>query len=473
MSPLPFRLLLTCVFHAASVGQAYSAPAGGGEGAPSLASPGTTAGQPAGTTTLSLLQAYDAALENDASYRAALHERQAGQEFRVLGRSQLLPLISASYTTSKNRADITTEFPQGDRTERRNYTSMSGAVQVRQPLFHPEGRARYRQGIAQTEASNAQFLVRGQDLIVRLATLYVAAQYAHDQLQWANAQGEAYAQQKLSANRMLERGEGTRTDVLEAQAKFDVADAQIIEAGDNLVNASDALAAMIGRNAPRLQRLADDFQIRPMQPAGFEEWKRIALDNNAEILLLRIALEIAREEVKKIEAGHSPRLDLIASAGRNSADTLNTLNQNASTLSVGLQLNIPLYAGGAVSAAVRQAVANHEKAQADLDGKSSQVLVELRKQFNLTLSGVTRVKAAETSLRSTQLLVDATQRSVQGGQRTTLDVLNAQQQFYEAKRDLALARFNYLLSYLRLRYFAGTLGRADLDAVSTNLVADK
>jgi protease secretion system outer membrane protein len=473
MSRLQFRLLLTCAVQAASLGQAYSATAGVPEVAPSLAGSVTAAGELGSPSTLSLLQAYDAALANDASYRAAVHERQAGQEFRVLGRAQLLPFASASFSTSKNRADITTEFPQGDRTERRNYTSLSAVVQVRQPLFHPEGRARYRQGIAQTNASNAQFLIRGQDLIVRLATLYVAAQYAQDQLQLATAQGDAYAQQKLSANRMLESGEGTRTDVLEAQAKFDVADAQIIEAGDNLVNASDALAAMIGRNAPRLQRLADDFQVRPMLPASFEEWKRIALDNNAEILTLRIALEIAREEVKKIEAGHSPRLDLIASAGRNSADTLNTLNQSASTLSLGLQLNIPLYAGGAVSAAVRQAVANHEKAQAELDGKSSQVLVELRKQFNLTQSSVTRVKAAETSLRSTQLLVDATRRSVQGGQRTTLDVLNAQQQFYEAKRDLALARFNYLLSYLRLRYSAGTLDRTDLDAVSTYLVADK
>jgi protease secretion system outer membrane protein len=141
-----------------------------------------------------------------------------------------------------------------------------------------------------------------------------------------------------------------------------------------------------------------------------------------------------------------PRLDLVASAGRNSSDTVNTLNQNASSLSVGLQLNIPLYAGGAVSAAVRQAVAHYEQAQADLDAKSSQVLVELRKQYNLTQSSVSRVKATETSLRSTRLLVEATEKSVQGGQRTMLDVLNAQQQFFEAKRDLALARFNYLLN---------------------------
>ncbi|MDB5745137.1 MAG: Type secretion outer membrane protein TolC [Polaromonas sp.] len=473
MRTLPFRLALTCALYVASLTQAHSASAGEVEAAPSMATPRNAAGQAPGASTLSLLQAYEAALQNDATYRAAIHENQAGQEFKVLGRAHLLPLVSASYATHKNRADITTELPLGDRTERRNYTSQAGSVQLRQPLFYPEGHARHRQGIAQTHASNAQFVLRGQDLIVRLATVYVAAQYAHDQLQLATAQRDAYAQQRLSANRMFESGEGTRTDVLEAQAKFDVADAQVIEAGDNLVNASDALAAMIGRNAPRLERLTDDFQIKPMLPAGFEEWKQMALDNNAEILALRIAVDIAREEIKKIEAGHTPRLDLVASAGKNSSDTVNTLNQSASSLSVGLQLNIPLYAGGSVSAAVRQAVANYEKAQADLEATSSQVLVELRKQYNLTQSSVARVKASETSLRSTRLLVEATQKSIQGGQRTTLDVLNAQQQFFEAKRDLALARFNYLLSFLRLRYSAGTVGRADLNTIATYFVADK
>jgi len=474
MNALPFRLLLTCAFYAASLTPAHSAADGdAAKDVPLMASPRRTADQPLGASVLGLLPAYEAALQNDAVYRSAVHENEAGQQFKVLGRAQLLPSVSASYASHKNRTDVTTEFPLGDKTERRHYTSMSGSVQLRQPLFYPEGHARHRQGIAQTHASNAQFVMRGQDLIVRLVTFYVAAQYAHDQLQLATTQRDAYAQQSASASRMFKSGEGTRTDVLEAQAKFDLANAQVIEADDNLVNARDALAAMIGKDVSRLERLSDDFQIKPMVLPSFEEWRHMALDKNAELLVQRIAVEIAREEINKIEAGHFPRLDLIASAGKNSSDTVNTLNQNANSLSVGLQLNIPLYAGGSVSAAVRQAIANHEKSQADLDAKSSQVLVELRKQYNLTQSSVSRVQASETSLKSARLLVDATRKSVQGGQRTNLDVLNAQQQFFEAKRDLALARFNYLLSFVRLRYSAGTLGLADLSTIATYFVADK
>jgi outer membrane protein, protease secretion system len=163
----------------------------------------------------------------------------------------------------------------------------------------------------------------------------------------------------------------------------------------------------------------------------------------------------------------------VASASKNNSDTTNTINQNTNSRSIGVQLNIPLYSGGSVSAATSQAVSNHEKAQADLDAKTSQVLVELRKQYNLTVSGVSRIAAAEKSLSSARLLIEATQKSVKGGMRTNLDVLTAQQQFFEAKRDLALSRYNYLLSFLRLRYSAGTLALADLQEISTYFVANR
>ncbi|UUZ64951.1 TolC family outer membrane protein [Polaromonas sp. P1-6] len=422
---------------------------------------------------LGLLQAYEAALANDPAYRAAVHDNEAGQQYKVLGRSHLLPSLSASYSTSKNQGDVTTTTVVGDRTDPRKYTSLAASIQLRQPLFHPEGKARYRQGMAQTNVSDAQFSVRRQDLIVRLVSLYATAKYAEDQLAQATAQRTAYAEQQQSNVRLFQRGEGTRTEVLETQAKYDLSEAQVLEANDNLVNARNALSAMVGQNIATLDPLSDDFRVRPMQPASFEEWKAIALAGNPEIVAQRYAVEVASEEINKNRAGHSPRLDLIASVSNSKSDTASTFNQETNNRSIGVQLNIPLYAGGSVSAATSQAVSNHEKAQADLDAKTNQVLVELRKQYNLTLSSVSRIDAAAKSLSSASLLVDATQRSVKGGQRTNLDVLNAQQQLFEAKRDLALSRYNYLLGFLRLRYSAGTLGLADLQDIAAYFVADK
>lgn len=426
-----------------------------------------TLGYPLEGAALSLLQAYEAALANDPAYRAAVHENEAGQQYRELGRAHLLPSLSANYATNKNRADVTTSSALGDKTDHRNYTSRAASIQLRQPLLHLEGAARYRQGVAQTNASDAQFSVRRQDLIVRLVSLYVSARYAQDQLAQATAQRDAYAEQRLSVNRMFQSGEGTRTDVLETQAKFDMSLTQVIEAHDNVANARSALEAMVGQQITALDPLSEAFRSKPLQPAHFEEWKERALAHNREIMAQRHLVEVAHEEISKNQAGHSPRLDLIASASSNRSDTINTFNQDANIRSIGLQLTIPLYAGGAVSAATRQAVSNHQKSLADLDDKTSQVLVELRKQYNLTLSSVSRIGATEQFLNSALLLVDATQKSVKGGQRTHLDVLNAQQQLYEARRDLALSRFNYLLGLLRLRFAAGTLDRTDLEDIAS------
>lgn len=441
------RQLLLCMFYAAVLGMAPEAKA------------------------LGLLQAYDAALANDPAYRAAVQDNAAGQQFKVLGRAYLLPLVSASYSTNKNQADITTTSLGIGRAEHRNYTGLAASVQLRQPLFYPEGHARFNQGVAQTNASDAQFSVRSQDLIARLVTLYANTKFAEDQLEQAVAQREAYAELRLANKRMFLKGEGTRTDVLETQAKFNAAIAHVFDARDNLDNAREALAAMIGQDIATLDALSEDFKITAMQPASFDEWKNIALANNPEIAAQRYAIDVAEQEVLKNAAGHLPRLDLIASLSKSSSDTINTFNQNANTRSIGVQLNVPLYAGGSVSAATTQAAANHEKAKADLDGKTSQVLVELRKQYNFALSSNARIEATASALRSATLLVDATVKSVKGGQRTNLDVLNAQQQLFEAKRDLGQARYNYLLSFFRLRYSAGTLGLADLAEMAAYFVA--
>lgn len=423
---------------------------------------------------MGLLPAYEAALVNDPTYRAALRENEAGQQARVLGRAALLPVISASYSRNRNFSDITTSTPGfPERNDERYYNSQSAVLQLRQPLIHHEGKARHRQGIAQTQASDAQFRARSQEVIVRLVGLYAPAQYAEDQLALATAQRDAFAEQGKSNERLFKRGEGTRTDVLETQAKLDLAEAQLLEARDNLQNAREALAAMVGRRITALDPLSEQFRVRPMEPANIDTWQELALNNNPEIGAQRYAVEIAREEIQKNQAGHSPRLDLIASVAKNESDTINTLNQSANTRSIGVQLSIPLYSGGAVTAATTQAVANFEKARANLDGQTSLVLVELRKQYNLTFSSTARIDAARKALESATVLVEATQKSVQGGQRTNVDVLNARQQVFEARRELALQRYNYLLGYLRLRYAAGVLSVSDLRDVAGYFVAGK
>lgn len=416
------------------------------------------------SSALSLMDAYDAALNNDPVYRAALYEKQAGDEYQVIGKAYLLPNVSANYSTNKNQVDIS-RF--GSAAEHRSYPSDSGAIQLRQPLFNLDGMARYRQGKAQTLASDAQFQANDQDLIVRLASLYVAASYAEYQFALAVAQRDTYAEQRKTNDRLFAKGEGTVTDMMETQAKFDLAEAQVIEARDAMSNARNELVALVGQDVSRLNLLRDDFHVSPMQPASIDEWKAIALTENPAISVQRYSVEVANQEVMKNRAAHSPRLDLVMNVNRTNSDTPDTYRQDATGHSIGVQLIIPIYSGGSVSALTRQAAANHEKAKAIMESKSSDVFVDLHKQYNATLNGQFRIDALMKSVSSARLLIDATQKSVKAGMRTNLDSLNAQQKLFEAKLDLASARYNYLVSFLRLRKAAGTLSASDLQTVAT------
>jgi len=428
--------------------------------------------QTGGASAMGLLQAYEAALQNDPTYRAAIHENEAGQQNRIIGRSTLLPNVAASYSNTKNRADITTPNILGQRsTTHPEYTSEVGTVQIRQPLLNLEGIARYQQGIAQSNYSDAVFSGRSKELVLRVVSAYAEAQYAEDQLTLVSAQRDAFAEQMRVNERMYKKGEGTKTDMLETQAKYDVAEAQVIEARDNLTTARNTLAAIVGNDVTNLDPLSEDFRVLPMQPESFDEWKAIAMENNAEIAAQRYAVEATRQDINRNRAGHAPRLDVVASLSKNKGETLNTFNQESTVRSVGVQLNIPLYSGGYVSAATSQSVSSHEKAKSDLDAKTSQVLVELRKQHSLVLSSAARIDALLKSVKSATLLITATEQSIKGGVRINLDLLNAQQQFFTAKRDLAQARYNYLLSYLRLRNAAGTLSAEDLHKVAGYFVS--
>ncbi|HYD80958.1 MAG TPA: TolC family outer membrane protein [Paucimonas sp.] len=416
---------------------------------------------------IGLLEAYEAAVQNDPTYRAAVHENEAGQQNMALGRAYLLPNLSLSYSTSNNRSDITEPNFLGQvSTTHPDYRSRSASLSLRQPLLNLEAIARYRQSLAQTGYSDAQFAGRKRDLIIRLVSAYADAQYAEYQAALVQAQRDAYAEQMRVNERMFQKGEGTRTDMLETKAKLDLAEAQLIEARDNLTVMRNALAAIVGREITDLDGLADDFRVKPMQPASFDDWRAIALQNNAEVAAQKQAVEAARQEINKNRAGHVPRIDFVAGLSKGQSESLTTRDQESKVRSVGFQLSMPIFSGGATEAATVQAVANHEKAKSELEAKSKQVLVELRKQYSQALSSATKIDALMKSVQSANLLVEATRQSIKGGVRINLDLLNAQQQLYAAKRDLAQARYNYLLSYLRLRNVAGTLTADDLHAIA-------
>lgn len=417
---------------------------------------------------LNLLDAYEAALQHDPIYRSAMHENEAGQQAEIIGRSSLLPNLAVTHAQNKNAGTLDT----GASSQPLNFDGQVSTLSLRQPLFNLEAIAGYQQGKAKADSSRAKFAGHGQQLVVRLVEAYVETLLAQDHVKLAETQRDALEELKRVNESMLQKGEGTTTDVLETQSKFAQAQAKVIEANDELEIAQLKLEAIIGQKISRLDRLSDTFSSRMIQLSDYDSWYALALEQNAELVTQRHNVVSGKEEVKKSRAGHMPRVDLVASLTKNKRGSFITQGLDAEFGTIGFEVNMPLYSGGRVDALTTQATANHARAEADLNAITDKVLIELRKQYNLLISGVRRIESLELAVKSAELLVEATQRSIRGGIRINLNLLDAQQQLHTVRRDLAQARYSYLLAYLRLQLAAGTLTLDDLRNIAGYFKAD-
>ncbi|MFK3822735.1 TolC family outer membrane protein [Pseudomonas yamanorum] len=417
---------------------------------------------------LGLLDAYDLALRNDPTFQAAIQEREAGEENRIIGRAGLLPNLSWSYNNSRNASEVTQSTAVGNVTSDRDYRSYASTLTLQQPLLDYEAYARYRQGAAQALFADERFRGKSQELAVRVLSAYSQALLAQERIELSRAQKRAYAERLQLNERLLKGGEGTRTDLLETQARLSLAQAEEIESLDTQDAALRELEAIVGEplQIEELAPLTRQFNIPPLEPNRFETWRDLAMANNPELKSQHHALDAAEYEVERKRAGHMPKVSLYASSRQTSSDSESSYNQKYDTNSVGIQVSLPLFAGGSVSASTRQAANQLSQAQYELDAQTARTLIELRKQFNLNTSGAAKVRAYEMAVSSATALVTATKKSVTGGERVNLDVLDAEQQLFTARRDLADARHAYLLARIQLKYFAGLLNEQDLRALA-------
>jgi len=402
-------------------------------------------------------QAYEAAYDNDASIRAARAGAQASRERLPQARAQLLPNVTLSAGRSYN--DLTSEgrniLGQPSRTEA-NYYSGNQTLTIRQSLYRPFQRAQVRQAEAQVEDANAALERDEQSLVVRVGEAYFEALLAEDQLALILSQKTTYTTQLDAARKSLAAGSGTRTDVDEAQARLDMTTAQELEARQNQNFTRHRIEVLTGQRLDVLAQLdVERFVPQSPLPELVDAWIERAEQASPELQSLRAQMEAARQEIEKAKAGHKPTLDVVAQWARTNSDSVTSVNSRYDNKTLGLQLSVPLYAGGYVNSTVRQAVAALERAQEMLEAARRDLGVRVHREFRGVTEGVLRIRALEQAVRSAEQAVQSNQRSFQAGFRTTLDVLNAEQQKITAQRDLAQARYLYLVSRLRLQALAG------------------
>jgi len=422
-----------------------------------------------------LMTVYRDALAYDAQYASARSALEAGREKLPQGRAGLLPTLGVAASSVWNELDTTARTKNAGEASS-GYNTNGWTATLSQPLFRWQNWVAYTQSELAVAQAEAQFELARQDLIVRAVQAYFDVLLAQDLLATAQAQKVAIAEQLESAKRNFEVGTATITDSHEAQSRYDLTIAQEIAADNDLNVKRQVLRTVIGKEPEGLKNLRPGVHLASPQPADINKWVEMAESASAPVHIYQALYEIASREVEKQRAGHYPTMDLVATRGRNSAT--NALGAGAVPLGVGydsnvstigVQLSIPIFAGGAVASRDREAVALKEKAGTDLENARRTAALNARQGYLGVTSGLAQVKAYEAALISSQSALDSNKLGYEVGVRINIDVLNAQSQLYDTRQKLAKARMDTLAALLRLKAAAGSLGEDDVAAVNALL----
>ncbi len=405
-----------------------------------------------------LLETYRAAQGQDPVFAAARAAQRAGQEKLAQARSLLLPSVNLTANSKLN-----------DTTASR-YNSHYYVVDLVQPLFRQQNWQAYSVAELQVAQSDAQFRNAGQELILRVAQAYFDVLIAQDSVQLAEAQKTAIFEQLQQAKRYFEVGTATITDTHEAQARYDLVNAQAIAAQGNVEIKKSALQQLTNSKPGNLRQLGAQFKPELPQPADMGKWVEEAQQHNPQLAVAQASAEIAEKELVRNRGGHYPTLDLVASYSENFTNGGSFgVGSDSSSKVVGVQFNLPLFQGGATQSKWREAEASRDRARAELENARRNTAVQTSQAYLGVVTGIAQVQALRQALQSSDSLLQASKLGQEVGVRTNLDVLNAQQQLYSTRRDLYQAKYNYLIGQLRLKAAAGTLVEEDLAKVNQAL----
>ena len=421
----------------------------------------------------SLIAVYEKAKAQDGQYQASRKAFTAAMEKKPQARASLLPNVSL--TANKNRQFGTASFAGADAVDR-DVQSWSWNAQLTQPLIRWASWVGYQQADAATRQAVAQFSMAEQDLILRVSQAYLDLLVATQSTEVMRAQLLALDEQLALAQRTYSVGTGTITDVHEAKAKWAQSQAQSVAAAQELENKRAELEKILGE--PLSSPVGGLSLGIPTQfSVSLGEWITQADAQNPQIKGLEAALDAAHKEVAKNEAAHLPTLDLVLSRATNySSGSLSSpadLATHVNSNQAGLQLNIPLYAGGATQSRVREALALAEKAQDELTLTRRTVANQVRQAYSGVVNGQAQIAALKTAVEAGKNAVESNKIGLRIGTRITPDVLSAEQQLYTSMRDLSKAHAETTIQLLKLKAAAGAITQDDLVALDQLLSANK
>lgn len=416
-----------------------------------------------GVSAEDLLTVYQQALAQDAQLRIAVAHRQSVGQERNLATARFLPSLSAQGEVSQNRV----ESSVNNVTTSESYQSTSVGVVLAQPLLHLDAFAQSRAADKSQLRGDAELDAARQDLMVRTAEQYFGVLAAKDNLKFARAEKTAIEKQLEQTKQRFNVGLIAITDVHESQARFDLSVAREIDAENRLANAYEALREITGQYYKDLASLvADSPPLQAPQPAVVDHWVDLATQHNQQVLSSQWGRDIARDEVARQRAAHYPAFDLVGRyAGRDDSDRAGGAAVDSTAVS--LQMNWQLFEGGAASARVERARQDAVVAEGGLEAARRAVVRNARDTYLSVLANISRVKAYNQAVVSNKSALDATEAGYEVGTRTTVDVLDARTALYQAQSNYSQARYDYILSTIRLKRVIGEIAEEDLKQINS------
>ena len=419
----------------------------------------------------SLVDIYNLALSHDPTLASALNANQAAQEIIEQSKALYRPVVNFNAGINGSITDISfvgagVPFPAGSH----SFMGYQYGLEARQPIYRQQNLVAIDQANTQVSLADKQLNLAQQNLILRTTLAYFDVLLTQDKIDLMAAQKAAILRQLDQAKASFAAGTLTSTDVNDAQARYDLIVAQEIAAINDHQIALRAVEVITGEIPQKLATVRATIKPNTLEQS-MEKWLEVAAKNNLNLQILQEAATLSDQEIERANAGHLPTLDAVASVADNYANgSYYGFGNDLKMGSVGLQLQIPLYQGGGTSSRVRQALFNKQKALNDVDGARRQMEQETQRAYLNLNTSIAQLKAYEQALVSSQSQFDSTNVGYDVGSRTSVDLLNAQQQLFSAKRDLLQARYSYLVNIIRLKAAAGIIVETDLEDINQQLI---
>jgi outer membrane protein len=407
-----------------------------------------------------LLSAYELALQADPEYQAAIAAHQAALEVAPQSRAALLPSIGLSGLASRDRYD-----PRGE--GKTSYaTNQTYSVSLRQAIYQRASILQLEQADSSIAQADAQLAAARQDLLLRVATRYFLVLGAQDNVEFVQADKEAVGRTLEQAQKRFEVGLAAITDTLDAQARYDIAVSDEINALKLLDDAREALREVTGELPMDPEVLKSEIPLLKPEPEDLNEWVTAATDQNPLLLAAIAATQVAKQEIQVQNSGHYPSLDLTADYSYRDTEFggFSTLKRNDSA--IGLELTLPIYQGGLITSRTRQSRYTYTQTREEEDKQRRSTERSARDTYRGVISGISKVEALRLAVVSNEKAVESAEAGFQVGTRSIVDVLDAQRELLRARRDYARSRYDYLLDTLRLKQAAGIVNESDLAQIN-------